>query len=1407
MESNSKNSVSENYPNSNESVSLRKLSSDTSTNIVGAKIQNPSSNLNSNSTYPSISYETKGCSNSSAGLKATSANSGSSSWEKQGDDAKKDAMDLTASSANDLLLQDAMGSAPMSAIDEDEQIREAIRESLQTAQARISSEETLGGNEIALSCSKVGGFTTAGGGGFGGNVMVIDDDGKEISATAGAAPPVGSPSLLSSVSARQQQADEDLSRAIYESLQTQYHQRDGGSGGAGVGDGLSSLSNVGNERVVLSNGSGVAEADNPYERKRKSVAGRGEDGTEMWLPVGLKNVGNTCYFNSLLQTYFMIPAFRQGVFNILGRDISCNESESGDSMEGVLAKTEGEIIAGSDQSDANKENQPAGVHEINGELKGKMGNGDVGNALLKRKRASIACLRELQKVFGFLSLSNRKYIDPSDLINSLFCEDVSKEKKTNSITIGNQQDVGEFNSLFLEYIEEGVKGWEESSGTERSMEEADVSSPTRGWVVVKKPEAHGSMQLSSPVCSSPSLQEDLSSSKSDAGAEKSNPVQNLFYGTMVVRTEAKEKDGSAVLNTVKEKFTSLILDVNNYSELHESLDNYVERSEIENYETPLKHKTDAWKEVWFETFPPVLTFQLQRAFFDKATQKAEKIHNRFHFAKKIFVDRYMNSNMDLAKEIRKANAEHRRILVEEREKYEKHVNFKGSKISLKDSIENSVEYLKNCRLNAYPHPNDCPNICSDAEIKSGLALLQKVYGSVSDRMKKISEGIEAREQAIACSFDKQELKKMPYNLHAVLVHEGQTTGGHYWAFIFDRPSGSWRKYNDVNVTEVSEETVWNESFGGSGYASAYCLIYINEKCSDDDNTFLSEKGEKIVVSKNVPHWLKDLIQTDNDAFAKEMKEWDDRHTGGKSGVTLSDAICVDDLGKDEGQINAALADRLQKKRKSATDEDELNVKLSQVTTTADELQLSSRNSPQKGDEAVSGSTPEPCSSGFDRRRTYSQREEFDGEIGPREEVTGSPFLSIDDPCGFRTLSRRIEGTLRDIHLADNRSVSEAKENEENFSLKEWKVVCGSDRRLAHPLHYFQIITETGAFEILQNIGVISRTVRSDSVDLKRAIALEGTIRKVFNKSLCELSDQENEGYNTKCKFSGMLKLPLEENLQKICDQIVGYYSAFATVTKQILFSARQTSQLIRINERKYLSGHVTVHKQSALVNEAFVAIYMSVFENLKLILPGYSNTVSISHPCVHSLGFPMKLLLKLFNAVVFQLLLFTLSEAKALLAEPHQTDVKRSEYELLASDAVRISKGFVHVYYCLVSSDSEMSAKGLHPGVFRNGPLPKHIWENANYIWGPMFKDLEEIFLDERTPETLQEELLAFSEPSWNITSPVNATFDLSSDIAEMFPAANTKFRFSHEEEKLREFFTKVVLQRAWVEKAFEFES
>ena len=43
---------------------------------------------------------------------------------------------------------------------------------------------------------------------------------------------------------------------------------------------------------------------NPEQRKR-------DEG----VPVGLKNIGNTCYFNSILQVYFNMPDFVKSIFD------------------------------------------------------------------------------------------------------------------------------------------------------------------------------------------------------------------------------------------------------------------------------------------------------------------------------------------------------------------------------------------------------------------------------------------------------------------------------------------------------------------------------------------------------------------------------------------------------------------------------------------------------------------------------------------------------------------------------------------------------------------------------------------------------------------------------------------------------------------------------------------------------------------------------------------------------------------------------------------------------------------------------------------------------------------------------------------------------------------------------------
>ncbi len=61
----------------------------------------------------------------------------------------------------------------------------------------------------------------------------------------------------------------------------------------------------------------------------------------------------------------------------------------------------------------------------------------------------------------------------------------------------------------------------------------------------------------------------------------------------------------------------------------------------------------------------------------------------------------------------------------------------------------------------------------------------------------------------------------------MLVHDGHTAEyGHYYSYIYDKEMQKWRKYNDMNVTEVSEEEVFADSEGGpTSGKSAYCLLY------------------------------------------------------------------------------------------------------------------------------------------------------------------------------------------------------------------------------------------------------------------------------------------------------------------------------------------------------------------------------------------------------------------------------------------------------------------------------------------------------------------------------------------------------------------------------------------------------
>ena len=108
--------------------------------------------------------------------------------------------------------------------------------------------------------------------------------------------------------------------------------------------------------------------------------------------------------------------------------------------------------------------------------------------------------------------------------------------------------------------------------------------------------------------------------------------------------------------------------------------------------------------------------------------------------------------------------------------------------------------------------------------------------------------------------------KVPYRLHAILVHEGQANGGHYWSYIFDSAKGVWRKFNDVTVTETTWDEVQRESIGGYRNTSAYCLVYV-DACRSD-------LFELNATEEEMPRSIQAYVESDNEMFMKEIEDWD-----------------------------------------------------------------------------------------------------------------------------------------------------------------------------------------------------------------------------------------------------------------------------------------------------------------------------------------------------------------------------------------------------------------------------------------------------------------------------------------------------------------------------------------------------
>ncbi|CAD8153581.1 unnamed protein product [Paramecium pentaurelia] len=185
-----------------------------------------------------------------------------------------------------------------------------------------------------------------------------------------------------------------------------------------------------------------------------------------YIPCGLLNVGNTCYFNCLLQTYYFIYDFVSSI------------------------------------------------------VKCKFDHINLQNIVDKRLINSIELVKNLQNLFVLMIGSDRQFVDPKKVILSI-CDDFGK-----ALPIGDQKDVSEFNNYFLSRIDEGITYLSQSlQKTNNSQSQQQIKQQLPGQSLVQFPTINFNEQNQKSLIS----QKSLLIRQSSVIVENSI-VYKLFYG-------------------------------------------------------------------------------------------------------------------------------------------------------------------------------------------------------------------------------------------------------------------------------------------------------------------------------------------------------------------------------------------------------------------------------------------------------------------------------------------------------------------------------------------------------------------------------------------------------------------------------------------------------------------------------------------------------------------------------------------------------------------------------------------------------------------------------------------------------------------------------------------------------------
>ncbi|XP_033060137.1 ubiquitin carboxyl-terminal hydrolase 28 isoform X14 [Trachypithecus francoisi] len=541
-------------------------------------------------------------------------------------------------------------------------------------------------------------------------------------------------------------------------------------------------------------------------------------------PVGLKNVGNTCWFSAVIQSLFQLPEFRRLVLSY---------------------------------------SLPQNVLE---------------NCRSHTEKRNIMFMQELQYLFALMMGSNRKFVDPSAALDLLKGAFRSSEEQ--------QQDVSEFTHKLLDWLEDAFQLAVNVNSSPRNKSENPMVQLFYGTFLTEgvregKPfcnnETFGQYPLQ--VNGYRNLDECLEGAMVEGDVELLPSDHSVKYGQErwftklppvltfeLSRFEFNQSLGQPEKIHNKLEFPQIIYMDRYMYRSKELIRNKREcirklKEEIKILQQKLERYVKYGSGPARFPLPDMLKYVIEFASTKPASESCPP-ESDTHMTLPLSSVHCPVSDQTSKESTSTENSS---------------LDVESTFSSPEDSLHKSKP-LTSSRSSMEMPAQPAPRTVTDEEINFVKTCLQRWRSEIEQDIQDLKNCIASTTQTIEQMYCDPLLRQVPYRLHAVLVHEGQANAGHYWAYIYNQPRQSWLKYNDISVTESSWEEVERDSYGGLRNVSAYCLMYINDKLPYFNAEAASNESDQMSEVEALSVELKHYIQEDNWRFEQEVEEWEEEQS-------------------------------------------------------------------------------------------------------------------------------------------------------------------------------------------------------------------------------------------------------------------------------------------------------------------------------------------------------------------------------------------------------------------------------------------------------------------------------------------------------------------------------------------------